>query len=202
MKRSALLVIPITALVATLTIPLGGSTATGPSGAGIAGNFGLARAKAFTPFSLYWLGTGFEELPLVASFRRLDERDPVYPIRANFVSFVYGRCSASNGVGCAPPLEVQIWPACERNPSVYDWTPSEAAAIEVLRVRGVPARFYDGGRRLELSTGSSTVVVFGQTREQLLRAARGLAGVNIARNAGEALPAPVAGAVQGRLTCE
>lgn len=200
MKRLALIAVLAAVAVAALTAPLGGSTAT-RSGGSVRGNFGLERAKSFDGFALYAVGTRFEGLPLVASFRRLDAPDRRYSVRANYVSFIYGVCSAVNGMGCAPPLEVQIWPACERNPSVYEWSPAEAAAIERTRIRGVPAIFYDGGRRLELSTGASTVVIFARTKEQLARAAAGLTGLNLARAAGAVLPAPVRGAVEGRLAC-
>jgi hypothetical protein len=38
----------------------------------------------------------------------------------NDVTFIYGTCDPSGGEGgCAPPLEVQVWSACARNPSMY-----------------------------------------------------------------------------------
>lgn len=51
--------------------------------------------------------------------------------RANFASLIYGDCEASSDAGCAPPLEIQTWPACERNAGTY-----EKAVRPRLRIRG------------------------------------------------------------------
>jgi hypothetical protein len=53
-----------------------------------------------------------------------------------------------------------------------------AAPDERMRVRGMAAAFYEGHKRLDLASGAVTVVLFGQGREQLLRAARSLRPVN------------------------
>ena len=131
------------------------------------GNSTLAAARAFAAFPLYFAGASFEGLPLVAV-----ERHPAQ------VGFLYGSCTIpvdAEGArgGCAPPLAVQVWPACERDPSLYPF-----ASEERLRIRGVPAAFYEGHRRLELSADGVTVVLFGTGREQLLRAAGALRPVN------------------------
>jgi hypothetical protein len=154
------------------------------------GNSSLAAARRFTDFRLYFAGDSFEGLPLVAV-----ERHPAQ------VSFLYGSCSIpvdGDGArgGCAPPLAVQVWPACDRDPSLYPFAPEER-----LRVRGVPAAFYEGHRRLELSTGELTVVLFGQERDQLMEAAAGLRGVNAPVPAFEKLPRPARVAARGRPSC-
>lgn len=131
------------------------------------GNSSLAAARSFTDFRLYFAGDSFEGLPLVAV-----ERHPAQ------VGFLYGTCSIpvdGDGArgGCAPPLAVQVWPACERDSSPYPFAPDER-----LRIRGLPAAFYEGHRRLEVSTHGVTVVLFGTGRERLLRAAAALRPLN------------------------
>jgi hypothetical protein len=44
----------------------------------------------------------------------------------------------------------------------------------------LPGVFYEDGAKIVLVVGRSTVVVYGSSREQVLRAAEALAGVNIA----------------------
>jgi hypothetical protein len=59
-----------------------------------------------------------------------------------------------------------------------------------VTIRGVPAYFYEDGRRLELSTSTSTVVILARDREQALGAAAALKGINNSIAVGEDLPAP------------
>jgi hypothetical protein len=68
-------------------------------------------------------------------------------------------------------------------------------------VRGVPAALFEGGHRLELYTGSVTVVIFGSNRGQLMRAANALKPVNRMASAGNTLPSPVPGAIEGDVAC-
>lgn len=154
------------------------------------GNSSLAAARAFSQFPLYFVGEAFEGLQLVAV-----ERHPAQ------VGFLYGTCSIPMGGdgaqgGCAPPLAVQVWPACVRDSSRYPFAPDER-----IRVRGVAAAFYEGHRRLELSTGEVTVVLFGQERDQLIAAAAALRGVNAPVPGLVGLPRPAPIAVRGRPSC-
>ena len=73
--------------------------------------FDVPQALAFHEFPLYDAGDRVDGLPLVAVLGRDDTAD--------FVSFVYGDCTAGDDEGCAPPAEVQVWPACRR---VSQWT--------------------------------------------------------------------------------
>ena len=160
--------------------------------------------------------------------RRRDAFNPEEPeVTANWVDFLYGDCTADRtdtpgDTGCGLPFQVQVWPACERNPSVY----SADMEREALTVRGVPAYLYEEGTQLEVSTGRVTVILFGNDRTQLLEAANRLTPVNaVAWNleykASESasatverywyrtfvahdppqLPEPVAGALEGALRC-
>lgn len=165
-----------------------------------------AEARAFNDFALYSLGDSFEGLPLVAITQRLDppisESDVPLTHRANFVNHIYGDCEATSDSGCAPPLQIQVWPACERTLSSYSLTPAgDPFPHEDATIRGVPAAFYEDGGRLELYSGDVTIVIFGQGREHVRRAAEALQPVNAAASAARNLPRPLPGALEGRLPC-
>ena len=111
------------------------------SGAGRAGDgdrestsasrFTLAHAHAFEDYPLYFAGDRVEGFPLVAVLRRADAAD--------FVSFVYGECTAADDLGCAPPIEIQVWPACRRHLGLYRHIPSFAgSAMERTATPGAP----------------------------------------------------------------
>jgi hypothetical protein len=157
------------------------------SAPGQQGNFSFEQAREFRDFELYAPGETYGELPLTAVLRRFDASSEALPVRANFVDFIYGTCEAPADGGCAPPLSVQVWAACERNPGVYSPVVGQEGPIEV---RGVPAYFYEGGRRLELSTGASTVVIFAAGRDAALAAAGALEGVNNPVDREDDLPGP------------
>ena len=169
------------------------------------GTFSVEEAKEFRPFPVYYLGSSYEGLPLVATLREKGRPVPGEPIAANTVAFVYGDCEPTGDAGCAPPLVVETWPACRRNPSVYTLTPYSPYPVDEKRkVRGVPAFFYDGHGRLELSTGRVTVVLHSdgdraRGRKFLLRAALALEPVNAP--ASRRLPPPAPGALAGELKC-
>jgi hypothetical protein len=123
-----------------------------------AGNLTLEQARAFAEFPLVYAGERVDGLPLVAILRRDDTAD--------YVSFVYGDCrpTSSEG-GCAPPAEIQVWPALRRSLASYGTSPG-AVEPEMTRIRGSPAALFDAGTRLELYTAEVTVVVFARSRER------------------------------------
>ncbi len=152
----------------------------------------------FGEFVLYSVGRSFEGLPLKAIVRRKDTPIPSEPVRANFVSFLYGECAAFSDVGCAPPLEVQIWPACERTIADYSLTPAgDPLPHEKRVVRGVPAAVFEDGLRLKLYTGRVTVVIFRLDEARISRAAAALRGENNPVAPEKPLPEPAAGAMAG-----
>jgi hypothetical protein len=153
--------------------------------------FSLAAARAFDDFPVYNAGASIDGFPLVAVLRRNDGR-------TNYVSFIYGDCQPTGDSGCSPPAEVQVWPACLRNPSLYN-SPYAPASTGTM-VRGVPAALF-GGQRLEIQTGASTVVIFGPTADEISLIARSLRGVNVPVRAQDRLPAPAPGALTGNLSC-
>jgi hypothetical protein len=152
----------------------------------------MPDALAFTEFPLFDAGERVDGLPLVAVLRRRDAAD--------YVSFVYGDCAAGDDAGCAPPAEVQVWPACQRSLRLYDSTLPGSPVPERATVRGVPAAFFEDGLRLELQSSSSTIVVFADSRSRVLRVAAGLRRLGEPAPSGE-LPEPVPGAVDGTLSC-
>jgi len=132
---------------------------------------------------LYNAGDRVDGLPLAAVLRREGT--------AEFVSFVYGDCVAADDAGCAPPAEIQIWPACRRSLGLYRGATDRGALVEPISLRGVPAFLFEDGTRLELETGSSTVVVFAGTRGRVLRIAAALRTLDETVSPGVPLPKPV-----------
>ncbi|MEJ7792241.1 MAG: hypothetical protein WKF65_09760 [Gaiellaceae bacterium] len=154
--------------------------------------FTLQAASTFADFPVYNAGTTTVGVPLVAVLRRNDRP-------TNYVSFIYGSCEVTSDTGCAPPAEIQTWAACSRNPSFYKGPQSVKA--EATTVRGVPAAFFEDGRRLEIQTGSSTVVIFARSSSEALTIAAALVGVNNLVEKGNLLPPPTPGALTGNLNC-
>ena len=182
-----------TIAVLLLIVAFARASGTRPADAPVRGNFSLAEARAASGLDLYWAGASIVGLPLTAVERRGDS--------ARYVSFLYGDCPASDHQGCPLPLEIQTWPACVRNLSLYDAGDPFSPRPEWSQVRKAPAGIFDEGRQVELQTGSSTVVIFGDTRALVNRAAAALRGVNNPDRPGEPLRPPVAGAVEGDLAC-
>jgi hypothetical protein len=149
-------IVGLLGLVASVTVLVVGSP-TGPGG-----DLSLEEARSFEEFPLYYAGDEVDGLPLAAVLRR-DEG-------AEYVSFVYGECGPSSDSGCAPPAEVQVWPAGVRNAGSYEAS-AGAPSVEPTRIRGRPAAFVGDGTQLELYTEESTIVVFADTRQRLLAVA-------------------------------
>ena len=153
--------------------------ATGSAGAGTASE----------TFPLYSAGDRVDDLPLAAVLRRDDT--------AHYVSFVYGDCVSSSDEGCAPPAEIQVWPACRRNLAFSGDSPSNDASVERITVRGVPALLFDDGTRLELETDRSTIVVFAGTRGRAFTIAAALRSPDDSVIPGRPLPKRQEGRAMG-----
>jgi len=161
------------------------------------GNWNIDQAKGYNRFALYDAGDNVAGYPLTAITHDTQGGE--------VVTFLYGDCiPPSDGMGgydggCPPPVQVQVWPACKRNPASY--TQDMLSPIGDKRtVRGVPAASYEGGRRLEIQTGTSTVVIFAAA-ELVPQVADALESVNGKVPAHVTLPAPAAGAMTGKLSC-
>ena len=190
-RRGALALATLLGL-AGLSVLLG--TATVRDDGAPRSTFSLQAARGLQDFPVYYAGDAVQRVPLVAVLRREDA--------ATYVSFVYGECDARDEVGCAPPGEVQVWPACVRNPAAYARNRSPVAPRPVpSTIRGVPAAGFEDGHRLEIQTGTSTVVVFGHTPQFARALAAELRGVNVAVERGAPLPPPAPGVLDGSLSC-
>ena len=133
----------------------------------LAGGLTLEQARAFEEFPLVYASERVDGLPLVAIVRRDDTAD--------YVSFVYGDCRPSSpDGGCAPPAEIQVWPASRRNLGSYDRSRGGSGLPELTTIRGSPAAFFDAETRLELYTAQLTVVLFARSRKRLGKLAEAL----------------------------
>ena len=196
MIRKAVILFSVTAAVgaaAGFAATRGGSAGVSPPDVALKGNFSIAQAQAFADFPLYNAGSSVDGIPLTAVVHSTGA--------STFVSFLYGDCHASDDMGCALPLEIQVWPACIRNPSLYQSSRPGGLTPGATSVRGVPAASFEGGSRLEIQTGTSTVVVFARTPDVAMQVASALRGVNLPVQASDRLPQPAAGALDGKLGC-
>ena len=195
-RRTALLLLGA-AVIAALSGGLIWAThseSAAPGRRTIQGNYSVDGAKEFARFPLYYAGDSVGGYALTAV-----EHD-THP--AETISFLYGDCTPptnSEGQydgGCSPPVSIQVWPACFRNPSLYGepGTPTP----ENTTMRGVRAAYFVGGNRLELQTGTSTVFIFANSPASIASALRGL---NNSVSTEVDLPVPAAGALTGDLTC-
>jgi hypothetical protein len=142
------------------------------------GDFTLEQAQKFEAFPLYFAGAQVDGLPLTALVRREDTAD--------YVSFIYGDCvPASPDEGCAPPLEIQVWPSRTRGAGSYDSRPG-AQVPERTTIEGRCAA-YLGETQVEIYEPRSTIVVFSGSRERLRTIAAALRPLGAApRGGGEA----------------
>ena len=168
--------------------------AGGPPETAPKSTFSLAQAESFAGFPVFNAGEEVGGHPLTAVLRRTDGT-------TNYVSFIYGDCEATDDSGCAPPVEIQTWPACARNLAKYD-DANLPTVPEERTVRGVPALSFSDGERLEIQVGTSTVVIFAGEARDTLTAARALRGVNTRVGPGGALPKPSPAVLAGRVRCD
>jgi hypothetical protein len=148
----------------------------------------LVDAKSFSDHTLYYLGGSFRGLPL--TFAGLGSGSGTERRRA--WDFIYGDCTPSGGdEGCAPPLDVQNWSICTRFPALYPGpTPktSPAHGAETL-----PA-----GGGLDVYTGRTTVVIFGEHKSAVIRS------LTRVRDdvTPDTLPPPAPDSLEGKLPCQ
>lgn len=103
---------------------------------------------------------------------------PLRPV--GYVYLSYGTCNF-HLEPCQDPLEIQTWAECSRDPNSY--TPERGSAppldpSQLVKVRAapeLPATSFNGGTRLELYGGGSTVVIFAPDATLAARAAQALA---------------------------
>jgi hypothetical protein len=171
--------------------------------AGLGGRLGreLVAVQRFGEYPIYWLGPTYGKLRLTGiSIERVNvvnrTHTKILRTHSHSVLFTYGTCSTPpDGESCAPPLDVQNWPACGRSPTVYHLRlpfPDD--------VRGAPAAGF--GDREEIWTGTSDVVIFfSHSRRAVadsLRSANHVTHVKPGQKLPPAAPAPLS----GKLRCK
>lgn len=149
-------------------------------------------AGAPIPSSAYDLGSNFGGLAVAAREELCNEAPPAGatvasgPTKAvGYLSVVYGECSSAAGEGCSPPLDVQSWPECAHNPSSFvssENNPEEggaelnpSATVSLSSAPQIPSASFENGTRIELYTGTTTIVVYANEASVATAAANTLA---------------------------
>jgi hypothetical protein len=126
-------------------------------------------ARRFTVYSTYWVGRWFQGIPLTAAdFRR--EYNPQLGL-----AVYYGDCKTKVSLlgsgGCTLPLEIDT--VC------YVQHHNDALGPRRnIRIRGVPAVVFDGGKSIELYSDHVLIDVFGDSPARALAAAKRLFPLN------------------------
>ena len=167
-------------------------------------------------FEIFSAGSEVAGLPMTATVRRCDTASPAEEAPANRITYMYGECEISpTATGCAPPLEVQSWPACQRNLAGYTFEGKPMTYRELPRRGAAKVVEIDFAleSRVEVYTSSTTIVIFADSPD-LARKAVGLlipqkkGQPPVTNRAGlrgvapEALAAPSDGAMKGKLQCQ
>jgi hypothetical protein len=157
--------------------------------------YDLQTIQSFEDFPLFFAGESLDGIPLTS----IDSLGS--PGNGPFVSFVYGDCHTVGEGGCPYPLEIQVWPSCERNLAKFRANDNPLAnESEELTIRGAPALAIAGGVILNVYVGDVTVAIFGSPDRTKL-AAQALRSVDGAIWADETLPAASSAALEGTLPC-
>ncbi len=131
---------------------------------------------------IYWAGRSIEGYPLTHA----------EALGSGKYLFIYGDCEIDDqgwfdDGGCTPPVDIQQYPIRARHPGMFDVD----VGCRRLVVRRVPAAiFQSSGGALEIYTGASVVVIFGETAAQQRRIAQALRPINTPEEPRDALPAP------------
>jgi hypothetical protein len=188
--------------------PAQGQSAAPPS----AESLPCTKANEATNFEVFSAGPSPTGLPLTAALRRCD----VYTGGANYVSYIYGDCEYRNPVnsdgGCEPPLEIQTWPACQRSLAEYTYEGKPYPHTDLARDGDAEVAEFEDGSRVEVYTGSATIVVFSTDpsvakkvlpllRPQQEGASPAARSSELDTKAPQGLPAPAPSATEGDLTC-
>jgi hypothetical protein len=124
----------------------------------------LTRARRATRPRLFWLG-------------RIWRGQLLTDLLAGRggATFIYDDCGRLDTRGCPGEVQVQMWPVCDRDPLKVDEVPLLDPHRRIRRrFRGALLIRYDARGFLELYTGTSTVVVFADSRRAADGALRSL----------------------------
>lgn len=166
-------------------------------------------------FEIFSAGPEVDGIPLTQVSRRCDESALADELPANFVSYIYGTCEIPEGQsGCAPPLEIQSFPACQRSYADYSFEGKPLPYRELPRIDGaqVVKIAFQFDQRIEVYTGSTTIVVYAANpavaeaaleslRSQLAGAVPAARPQELAEEHPGGLVPPTPGATEGELPC-
>jgi hypothetical protein len=181
-----------------------------------------ADAQNFSEFALFSPGNSVDGTSETEILRMIQSPSPTESALGvdtwmNMVDFIYGSCSSANASDeqtCSPPIEIQNWPACDRNLSLYPPSGSLGLSYYTTTINGAAAAVFDegdNGGRVEVYTGGVSVVIFAESTGQALAIASELQPINaLARSLAittapggkaTALAPPAPGATAGGLQC-
>jgi hypothetical protein len=169
-----------------------------------------------TNFEVFSAGPEVAGLPMTATVRRCDTASPDYEAPANRITYMYGECEIAEGsTGCAPPLEVQTSPACQRSRSEYSFEGKPLPSKELPKHGEADVVEFDFAleSRIEVYTKASTIVIYADDPDLARRAVELLAPQEkgtppatkrseLRKAPPEGLPSPADGAVEGQLQCQ
>ena len=166
-------------------------------------------------FEVFSAGQAPAGMPLTDTSRRCDIDVPARGWPNNYVHYSYGNCEIPEGAtGCAPPLQIQTWPACQRARDEYTFEGKPLPFRLLPKYGGAEVvEFTFPAERIEVYTKSATIVIFAKSRNLARRAVRLLRpqeeGKPPATNAEalggvppEGLPPPSDGSTEGDLPCQ
>jgi|GEM_PF-5449552 len=178
--RNALLVYAVAAAALVGFLALSGKRSQADQPSASRADMPLAETLSCTSvdepvnFLTFGVGDAVEGHQLTHILRRCDKPYPGEPVAANYVSYIYGDCiPTSVGDGerktCAPPLEIQTWPSCQRSLAEY----GDQILDQVKKLPDLQgATRVEIRDRIEIYTLDSTVVIFAKTPELLSTAAK------------------------------
>lgn len=167
-------------------------------------------------FEIFSAGPSVAGVPLTDFKRRCGGTTPVDEPPANFTNYFYGDCEIAEGAsGCQLPLQIQTWPACQRAFGDYSFEGKPIPYKELPSIgnaRAVEIEFMFEPR-IEVYTGSSTIVIFAENDALAKKALEELRSQEIGKppatraeeldgESDESLAAPSDGAIEGELQCQ
>jgi len=131
--------------------------------------------KPAPSYTAYWAGAMTQKLSLMEATTDCQRPDPETGDRSAELSLLYGRCSreARGRRDCAPVLQIQSSPLCERHASLYRKPlTNDPLPFKAIKVRGVPgALFRRGEWILQVYAGRTTISIAAARRSLVLAVA-------------------------------
>lgn len=185
-----------------------------PSPLELQSNYSVAEAQSFSRYPLYYAGDSFAGLPLSSVWKEsvsapsgtivADKIAQAGGADVSYVDFTYGSCVITGDeYSCSVPIEIKMFPACARNLTLYQGQIG-GPLPESTTVRGVPAAYFEDGTRLEIQTGTATIVIWdSRDPPAILDVANALGRLNGTEvpHPGEPLPQPTQAAMDGTIAC-